>query len=285
MEWTNEKPWHGIGVEIETNLSPREMMTRLDLDQQLSKNKRLKSMANDKAVRYFKTVTDMGNARIEAFGKLESEPILWMLASLDEEFTLNGGDTVRSCLLLSSKNEKRERVQIQFATVRVGCNNTFMVPIKERTAFSNVLLTLSKFDNELIQKIKDTLALGQEAVSIFASDAQRMADCKVDDQIANRFMFDVFQPDISKELTSIGEAEIAEKADDKTKKAIEAMTKAPGQDMESTQMTVWGLLNAVTYTVDHLLGKSQDFRLRQAWFGFNTRFKKRAFDLAMELSK
>ena len=69
MEWTNEKPWHGIGVEIETNLSPREMMTRLDLDQQLSKNKRLKSMANDKAVRYFKTVTDMGNARIEAFGK------------------------------------------------------------------------------------------------------------------------------------------------------------------------------------------------------------------------
>ena len=86
MEWTNEKPWHGIGVEIETNLSPREMMIRLDLDQQLSKNKRLKSMANDKAVRFFKAFADAGNASIEAFGKLESEPILWALTTLNEDF-------------------------------------------------------------------------------------------------------------------------------------------------------------------------------------------------------
>jgi hypothetical protein len=65
--------------------------------------------------------------------------------------------------------------------------------------------------------------------------------------------------------------------------AIEAITQAPGQDLESAAMTAWGLLNAVTYTVDFQLGKNQDSRLRLAWFGANADIKKRAFDLALKL--
>jgi hypothetical protein len=72
-------------------------------------------------------------------------------------------------------------------------------------------------------------------------------------------------------------------AEKKTRMAIEAMTKAPGQDREASSMTAWCLLNAVTYTVDHQLGKNQDSRLRLAWFGSHADIKKRAFDLALKL--
>ena len=69
----------------------------------------------------------------------------------------------------------------------------------------------------------------------------------------------------------------------KTRKAIEAFHKAPGQNLSTTQMTVWGLLNAVTYTIDHHLGNNPDSRLRQAWFGSYAKVKKRAFELAQDL--
>jgi len=64
---------------------------------------------------------------------------------------------------------------------------------------------------------------------------------------------------------------------------IEAIKKAPGQDLEPADMTAWGLLNAVIYTVDHRLGRNQDSRLRLAWFGPNAKIKQRAFELALEL--
>jgi hypothetical protein len=283
MEWTNEKPWYGTGVDIETNLSPREIMIRADIDQPLSKNKKLKSRANDKAVRFFKAFADFGKARIVAFGNLEEESILWALAELDADFTLKGGDTLKGCLLLFSKNDKREKVQIQFMAMRSAGNSTLPVPFKGRAIFSNLLLTAPKFDDALTQKAIDSAALGREAISAFAVDAGRLADHPVDEETAYRFMFDVFQPETSKELASIGETEIAEKAEDKTRKAIAAIKMAPGQELESAEMTAWGLLTAVAYTVDHHLGKNPDFRLRQAWFAFNAKVKKRALELALAL--
>jgi len=285
MEWTNENPWHGTGVDIAANLSPREIMIRADLDQPLSKNKKLKSRANDKAVRFFKAFADFGKARIVAFGNLEEESILWALADLDAGFTLPGGDRLKGCLLLFSKNDKREKVQVQFMTLRVACNSTLPVPFKGRAIFSNILLDALKFDDVMTQKAGETCAAGREAIAAFAVSAGRLADHKVDDETAIRFMFDVFQPEDSLQLSSISETEIVEKAEDKTKKAIAAIKNAPGQELESAQMTAWGLVNAVAYIVDHHMGKNPDFRLRQAWFAFNATVKKRALDLALGLLK
>ena len=285
MDWTNETPWHGTGVDIETNLSPREIMIRADIDQQLSKNKRLKSRANEKAVRFFKAFADAGEARVVAFGNLESEPILWTLTELDENFTLPGGDELKGCMLLSSKGEKRETVQIQFLILRPANNSTLMAPVKMRSTFKNILLDAVMFDAEMIQRAKELAAAGRVAISAFAEDARSLSDCKVDGPAANRFMFDLFQPDLSRELPSLGEEEIEDQAEPKTKKAIEAVKNAPGQDLESAQMTVWGLLNAVMYTVDHVLVRNPDSSLRQAWFGFNANVKKRALELALELAQ
>ncbi len=80
-------------------------------------------------------------------------------------------------------------------------------------------------------------------------------------------MFDVFSRKFQKNLSSIGNKEVNELADIKTKVGIEAITKAPGQNLETSCMTAWSLLNALTYTVDHCLGNDQDSRLRLAWFG------------------
>ena len=69
----------------------------------------------------------------------------------------------------------------------------------------------------------------------------------------------------------------------KTRIGIEAIKKAPGQNMESTNMTAWGLLNAAIYTIDHCLSNNQDSRLRLAWFGPNAKIKESALELALKI--
>ena len=165
--------------------------------------------------------------------------------------------------------------------VREVCGSTFQVASEGRSLFKNTFRRVfiptppflspatTHLEDKTIQTAKENIGLGREAVAAFASEAERLANQKVDDAAARRYMAEVFQAEKS--------------AEKKTSRAIEAITQAPGQDLESAAMTAWGLLNAVIYTVDHQMSKNQDSRLRLAWFGSHADIKKRAFDLALKL--
>jgi len=291
MTWTNEKPWHGLGAEIDANLTPHEMLIRAKLDYQLP----YISPANHETFQFIKSFIEAGDAQIQTVGSLDKGRIIWALARLNEKFTLKGEDPVEGCLLFASRNEKRDWIQMQVTMVREVCSNTLQIPCKAKSTFKNTfrrkfIPTLpflssaaTMLEEDMIQKAKENIGLGREAIVAFASDAQRLANQIVEDPTAYRYMFDVFQPEAIQGLSVIGQKEIEELADKKTRMGIEAIKKAPGQDLEAARMTAWGLLNAVTYTVDHHLGKSQDSRLRLAWFGGNAEIKKRAFQLALKL--
>ena len=92
MIWTNEKPWQGIGIDVSSKLSAREMLSKAKIDRQVSKNKRLKSIENEKAFRFFKSFAEAGDANIETIGSLENERIVFALARLNENFIVGDGD-------------------------------------------------------------------------------------------------------------------------------------------------------------------------------------------------
>ncbi|MCH8313490.1 MAG: DUF932 domain-containing protein [Nitrospinae bacterium] len=297
MEWMNEKPWNGLGVDVSANLSPRELVYKLKLDFEVSRvpSGLPKSFANQEMFQFFRSFMEHGDALLETIGVLDNGRIVWALASLKQEFILKEADRVKGYLLLASRDENRDRIEAHFIAVRSAGSNTLQIISKARISFKNVCrrsfnkkfpfvsMKPNKFEEGMIRKTKEAVGLGREAISAFGSDAERLANKKVDDQIANRYMFNVFQPDMANELSSIGTKEINELADQKTRIGIEAIKKAPGQNLEPANMTAWGLLNAVIYTIDHRLGSNQDSRLRLAWFGPNAKIKKRAFELALEL--
>lgn len=277
MEGTNEKPWHGLGEEIDANLSPHEMLVKAKLDYK----RPYKSPANHETFRFFKAFAEAGEAHIQTVGQLDNGRIIWALAGLNATFSVKGVDPMEGCLLFASRDEKRDSVHMLVTAVRGVCGNTLQVASEGKSLFKNtfrrVFISTPPFlspatthlDDKVIQKAKENISLGREAIAAFASDAERLADHAVDDVTAHRYMSEVFKPE--------------QLADKKARMAIEAMTKAPGQDLESAAMTAWGLLNAVTHTVDYQLGKNQDSRLRLAWFGSHADIKKRAFDLAIKL--
>ena len=200
MEWMNEKPWNRLGVDVSANLSPRELVRKVKLDFEVSRvpSGRLKSFANQETFQFFKSFTKHGDAPLETIGTLDNGRIVWALARLNEEFTLKEADRVKGYLLLASRNPNREKIEIQFTTVRAAGSNTLQVTSKARTFFRNICrraftnqfpfmsLESHKFEADMIRKTKEAIGLGREAILAFASDAERLANKKVDDQSANQ---------------------------------------------------------------------------------------------------
>ena len=292
MNHSSEKPWAGIGVEVNSSLSSREMLYKAKLDWEVSKipSQRPKSHSNQETFRFYKAYFQSGNAEIDTVGSLDGARILWALARLNEDFTLPGEDELQSYILLASRHEDREKIEIQFMVLRSACNSMLKISSKARPTvknsfrrvFKSTLPFLSesaqKFDEEMDQKAKATIQMGREAISDFAEKAQSLANKKVDEKIARNYMGEVFKPDLLKD-----EGKAAEDQARKTEQdALEAFENAPGQNLESAQMSAWGLLTAAAYTADRL-GKTPDSRLRQSWFGPNAKIKKRALELALNL--
>jgi phage/plasmid-like protein (TIGR03299 family) len=298
MEATNQKPWDGIGVDVDASLSSREMLYKAKLDWEVSKipSQRPKSYGNQETIRFFKGFFEAGEADIETVGGLDSARILWGLARLKESFTLKGGDEVKGYVLLASRDEGREKIEVHFLTVREACHNMLKISSNAKPHVKNIFRRqfkptfpflnqkAQKFDDEMNNKANEMIMMGREAIAAFAVDAQHLTDKVVDEPIAWKFLFDVFQPETLKNIPAFEGKVWGELAEQKTKAAIKTFfSQRPGQALESANMTAWGLLNAVTYTVDHCLGSSQDSRLRQAWFGANAKLKKRALALALVL--
>lgn len=292
MRGTNEKPWAGIGVEVNRSLSSREMLYKAKLDWEVSKipSQRPKSHSNQETFRFYKAYFDAGNAEIETIGSLDGARIIWALARLNQNFILPGDDELKGYILLASRHEDREKIEIQFLTLRSACNSMLKISSAARPTVKNSFRRVFKptlpflsesaleFDEDMIQKTKETHEKGRAAIAEFSNNAQRLADKKVNAQIAADYMLEVFASDSFKDESE----EVKQKAKIHTQSALDAFGTAPGQNLESTQMTAWGMLTAVTYTADGI-GKTPDSRLRQSWFGPNAKIKKRALELALKL--
>ena len=295
MDTTNQKPWNEVGVDVDANFSSREMLYKAKLDWEVSKipSQRPKSYGNQETMRFFKGFFEAGKADIETIGSLDGARILWGLARLNQDFTLTGEDKVKGYVLLASRNESREKIELQFIAVRENCHNMLPIASKAKPHIKNIFRRSfnptfpflnqkpQTFDDEMNKKVADMVTLGREAISNFAADAQQLADKKIATPILWHYMFDVFQPETLKKISTVGEKEVAELAEKNTKLAIETLSQVSEQ--QPYEMTAWSLLNAVTYIIDQRLGSNQDSRLRQAWFGSNAKLKTRALELALAL--
>ena len=290
MNWENEKLWVGIGVEVNASLSSREMLYKAKLDWEVSKipSQRPKSHANQETLRFYKAYFDCGNAEIETVGSLDGARIIWSLARLNEDFMMPEKDELKGYILLASRHENREKIEVHFLTLRSASNSMLKISSKARPtvknsfrrSFKSTLPFLSEsslqFDEDMIQRTKKTIEMGRAAISAHAKEAQLLTEKKVTDQTAEIYMNEVFKQD------SEDSEEAKKKAKVNAQSALDAFGNAPGQNLVSAQMTLWGLLTAVTYTADRL-GKTPDSRLRQTWFGPNAKIKKRALELALKL--
>jgi hypothetical protein len=113
------------------------------------------------------------------------------------------------------------------------------------------------------------MGLLDKAWSAFVEKVQRMAHYPVRREVASSFLEGVLTQNDAKRLSG--------KALREHEAIVALIDSAPGQELSSTKGTLWGVMNAVTYYVDHVRSGNKGERLDSAWFVAGYAVKEKAW--------
>jgi phage/plasmid-like protein (TIGR03299 family) len=317
MAYTGELPWHGLGNAVSPDLSPEEMAVAAGIDwdvralpvkarnpetnkyslpvdgfnviTRMSDHKvfgpcgpNWKPVQNVESLDFFNKFTQAGHMSMETAGALDGGKQVWGLAKINKDIVLPGDDVVSGYLLLSNPHIWGKSMTIMFTPIRVVCMNTLMMALQaDGNKFRHPHSV--EWSVEQAEKAEDALGLGVIMSERFEETANAL--CKpVDDNVIELYVNKTMAPNAVKIDGKNVEIDrnLVPRA---TGRVLELVKDSPGSKLKSSEGTLWGAFNAVTYYYDHEYGKSNDTRLTSAWFGANRNKKMRAWDDAQDMLK
>lgn len=221
-------------------------------------------------------VEETGQFEMETLGALQGGKKIWGLARAKDS-TLNlAGDKIARYLLMATSFDGSLSTTIQQTSVRVVCNNTLSLSMArgERLHEPSIRLThLSQFKPaDIVARM--TLEEDWEAFSTLI-DLFARRSCNA--LMARAFFTKAL------DLKPANDGKLSRSAWAKLAHLEDIRQAAPGWDTKSAKNTMWGVANAVTYYVDHVIkSKSQGARLDKAWFGEGKHVKTRVMAALLE---
>ena len=311
MAYAHQVPWHGIGTQVSSELTPLEMIKSAGLDWDVNKvpvqfnnskgdlvetdewyvlvrsdndrvlgpcGKKYTPFQNHEIFDYYTKFVEAGHMTMETMGSLDEGRHLWALAKTKEHFTLPGNDRVNAYMLISHPHKWGVAASFMFTSVRVVCQNTITMALKAgREKFS--VPHMASFTAITMKKVDDALGISHELLIQQKEIAETLAKKEFKEAQLQRYIATLFQPDLVK-----GPAEDCHLGNFKptAEDAYTALLRQP--QVAATKNTWWAALNAVTFYVDHEAGRDRENALNSAWFGANAKKKRDAVSLAYEFA-
>lgn len=302
-------PWQGLGNNVSNDLSPHQLLKAAGLDWKVAKRKMFyhpeghkseievkgkfalvrdkddrclsvvgqtyKPVQNDVAMDFFKKFVEAGHMKMETAGSLHGGQYIWSLARIGRDFKLAGKDEVRGYLLLCQPHLLGKAMVIQFTPIRVECWNTLNFPLgsnlKGKAGAFRMPHSLN-FNDSVKATAELARGLAANQMEEFKAAATLLSRKKAKPDSVTQFFTHIIGPKKGKVPRMLV-------------KMQKALTESPGATLASAEGTWWGALNAVSYVVDHEVGRDQSAALRTAWMGAKAGLKRRAVSLAMEAAK
>lgn len=307
MAYANQVPWHGLGVQVDNDLSAEEMQIAAGLDWSVLRQALLTQGANglqtvpnkyalvrdsDHAVlsvvsdryipvqntqifQFFKEYVEQAEATMETAGSLFDGRDIWALAHFGENFALRGDDVVKPYLLLTESHAPGKALRVMFTTVRVVCNNTLNWALAQDGADDVRWYHRSEFTEAKQQDVKTQLGIARDQLAAFRNVAEELQRIQLGVAKVEEITKAVFG-NVKEDMQSQPRA---------VNKVINLFDGAGmGSDLSSAKGTAWGLLNAATEYVDHHKGRTPDTRMNSAWFGQGAREKRNMLDQVIKLA-
>lgn len=257
-----------------------------------------KPVQNEEAFDFFKKFTDAGHMKMETAGSLKDGKFVWGLARVADTFKVGGrgSDEIENFLLLMSPFEANRSLMAFYTSVRVVCWNTLSMalgaamykeggkgPYKAREGQRVFRMPhIQKFDDDVKASAEEALGLAATHVTEFKAIANLLASKAISEQSTHEYFFKVLKVSTEKQDEIKGDEA---KKPELLQKLEHALEHAPGQQIASAKGTWWGALNAVTYVIDHEVGRTRDSGLYRAWLGSGSALKRRAMTLAVDEAK
>ncbi len=306
MAYAGETPWHGLGVPVNNDLTPVQMMQKAGLDWTVDKvdafvrvgnqeirtgqqalvrssdNKILTNVGenwnpvqNEDAFNFFSEFVMSGDMDMHTAGSLRGGQMVWALAKTNESFDVFGDDKVDSYLLFSNPHQYGKSIDVRFTPIRVVCNNTLSMSLGMEADKSVRVGHRVEFDADAV---KETLGLAHEKFQQYKEMAEFLGSRRYDMESLIQYYNDVF-PSTARNVEE-PKPVTADTLSRAGKQALSVIDTQPGA--QYAEGSWWQALNSVTYITDHVQGRGEDTRLYSNWFGGNQLRKVRAAEKAVE---
>ena len=235
---------------------------------------------------FFRDLAEAGGWYIHTAGVLREGRRVWAMATNEQGDVVGKGDPIRNHLLMATSLDGSLRTTVTETSVRVVCANTLAIALDHRSRGRTIKVShRSEWDPQQVLK---SLGFRADSFKLFMERAKHLADTPVKMDEARAILAKVFKLDEKPKLDLswmtgpaglTSEKTEVEEVGSKGLRTVLALFDGAGMgaDLKTAKGTRWGLLNAVTEYVDHHMGRTQDTRLDNAWFGRGQEIK----DLAM----
>lgn len=303
MAYAGQTPWHGLGQELPRGRPIEEWLKAARLDWELQRvpvqyhaESKLLTMSDrfvlarsdnhlalsvvsgdynvvqpKEVLEFYRDLVSVGGFELETAGALNEGRKVWALArtNFNSKLSKDGKDELRAYLLLATSCDKTLATTAAFTSVRVVCQNTLNMVIKEGGRGPRRHLKVPHTKQFDPKEVKAELGLLQPTWNDFLADVNKLIEFKVNQQLASSMIADLLRPKPDKPLSPRAQREHGT--------ILSLFKSAPGQDLLTSKETGWGLVNAVTYYSDHVRAGSRDKRLDSAWFGTSAALKDKAW--------
>ena len=306
MMFVGATPWHGLGNQVESDITVADAIVAAGLDWEVGLKDlqtvdgvpvnhratyrktdgsilgvvgpRYTPLQNRDSFDWFQPFLDAGECALHTAGSLHSGQKVWVLAQLNRDNSeIVTGDEVSKFILLSNSHDGTTAIRVGYTPIRVVCANTLA------WAHSNTNSQLirirhtrsSKSNLENVRDIMDNINAGFEAT-------------------AEQFRFlaskDFNQADIRRYVKTLLGIEKVVDADIKTRtrnildEIIGIITDSPEQAMVGTRGTYWAAYNGYNSYLNYVKGRTEDNRLDSLWFGAGSNENIKALNLAVEFA-
>ncbi len=319
MMYVGEKPWHGIGVELDHVATAEEAIRAAGLDWGVGKypvfaeipagndfrliqvpgkyatvrmdtNDTLgvvgevyKPLQNREAFGFFDEVVGSNAAIYHTAGSLSGGRRIWILAKLPGRIYIKGTEDVTDkFVLLANSHDGTTGVQMHITPIRVVCQNTLNIAIRQSVKGMNLRHCPGVLDK--VTNVQQALGIVGLFYSEFDEVAAFLAKKPVTASVLDEYLDELG-------FTTEGRQR-ATRGDNIRAKLIELFETGSGSDLKGVRGSMWGLMNAVVEYTDHYRGtrvtsdaaNEKEARLASLWFGAGAKLKQKAWDVALAMT-
>ena len=317
MAYTGDKPWHGLGNPVPNAMTSKEAIEAASMDWNVITtpvyinlngehlqvpdkaaiiredtqevfnilSDRYTPVQNVEAFQFFDAVVAAGSAIYHTVGSLDGGRRVWIAAKLPTTLKVTNQDLIEKYILLSNSHDGTKALTMQLTPIRVVCNNTLSVALKEKTTrfygrHTPNILSRAKNAQELLGLSEAYFQLFMDGVTALA--AKKMKESDMQAMLVQLFKLEEHKVD-ERKMRAETEYSVA--------KVRELFESGKGNDLKGVKGTAWAAYNAVTEFVDsyRLVGKGMgskdsttlataDRRVDASWFGKGADLRQSAWD-------
>ena len=307
MAYQGQKPWHGLGQQVQQGASLEEWMDqahmqwsykesvaqftngelhdypdfkvlyRSDNNRPLSVvSHRYKVVQPKEIVEFFRSLVEKEGFTIETLGALKEGRRIWALANTNIENDVVGSDRLKAHLLLITSCDGSLATTAKFVSTRVVCWNTQAIALHTEAGKAVKVRHNTVFNPD---EVKEDMGLvGAKAFDVFLGNMRSLTKVNMTVSDAQSFVASLLP-------ASTGGTKDVRESTAFCKIMGLFNGEGKGSDMPGVAGTAWGLLNAVTeYADHHVRSRSQENRFDSAMFGMGANLKATAECALLEMA-